>query len=192
MIILVSMIIVSHQPAMAFQDGEPFEKIRKKKFWSKVDRQLKKLQRTIEKIDDLDDKRLERRIKRLSKKSHYTISLMSVEEIKKNTAYFKSEKFKTDIKEEIRNEISSYRSFDHFYEHTMNGANRTLCMFVKIGIWTTAPILYVSSVGTMLPLAIVAGSIDPSFGYTILWASIAGLFPSYNPVLLIKKYKCLK
>ena len=109
------MLIISSESALSFEERQPFEKLRGKRFWRKLDRQIKRFQKSVEKLEKMDDKKLEKRIKRLTKKSHHIITPVSVAEIKESMPYFKSEQFALDIREKISQEINSYYSFSHFF-----------------------------------------------------------------------------
>ena len=138
----------------------------------------------------MDDKKLEKRIKRLTKKSHHIITPVSAKEIKENIPYFKSEQFALDIKEKINQEINSYYSFSHFYEQTMNGGRRTLCMMGKVGIWTTAPVIFAGSLAFLFVLLFAAPYIDPGLGHGLLLGGMASVASSASALYMTGAYRC--
>ena len=191
LIIIFSMILVSSETTLAYEGRKPFDKLREKRFWRKLDRQIARFQKSVTKLEKLDDKKLERRIKRLSKKSHNIIESITPEDIKNNIPYFKSEQFKSDIKERINQEINKYHSFGHFYEQTMNGARRTLCMMGKIGIWTTAPVLLGGSFLLGFAVMMAAAYIDPGLGWGLIAATTTGMLSGMGALGLTGQYRCL-
>ena len=191
LMIIFSMLIISSAPALSYEERQPFEKLREKRFWRKLDRQIKRFQKSVEKLEKMDDKKLEKRIKRLTKKSHHIITPVSVAEIKESIPYFKSEQFALDIKEKIDKEISKYYSFSHFYEQTMNGGRRTLCMMGKVGIWTTAPVIFAGSLAFLFVLLFAAPYIDPGLGHGLLLGAMASSASSILAFFMTGDYRCL-
>ena len=185
------MLIISSGPALSYEERQPFEKLREKRFWRKLDRQIKRFQKSVEKLEEMDDKKLEKRINRISKKSHHIITPVSVAEIKESIPYFKSEQFALDIKEKIDKEISKYYSFSHFYEQTMNGGRRTLCMMGKVGIWTTAPVIFAGSLAFLFVLLFAAPYIDPGLGHGLLLGAMASSASSILAFFMTGAYRCL-
>ena len=77
--IIFSMLIIScAKPALSYEERQPFEKLREKKVLAKARQTNKEVSKSVEKLEKMDDKKLEKRIKRLAKKSHHIITPVSI------------------------------------------------------------------------------------------------------------------
>ena len=190
LMITFSMLIIISGPVLSFEEVQAYEKRREERFWRKLDSQIEMFKKSVEELEKVDDKTLEKRIRQLSEKSHHIMDSVTPEEIKNKIPYYKSEQFVLDIKDKVNQEISKYDNFNHFYEQTMSGGNRALCMMGKIGIWTTAPVVIPGSLVVSFGFMLAAAYAEPEIGPIIVFGVFLDKAFDYLSIFTKRGYRC--